>query len=180
MSPITTHILDTHRGCPASNVPIELRVLRDESFQVIASGRTNEDGRLPALLPKGGLSPGIYQMFFDTKQYHQSLGIKGFYPYVEVTFEIVNTEQPTCPTIDKSLGFSTYRGSWEWDYLRVPIRDFVVLYINGQKVTVNDERFFMPLANFLRYEREKTGTKIVCAEETVARVRVVRFSTKRG
>lgn len=112
MSPITTHILDTHRGCPASNVPIELRVLRDGAFNVIASGQTNEDGRLPNLLPKGGLHPGIYQMFFNTKQYHKSLEIQGFYPYVEVTFEIVNTDQHYhVPLLISPFGFSTYRGS---------------------------------------------------------------------
>ena len=112
MSPITTHILDTHSGCPASNVPIELRVLKDDAFHVIASGQTNEDGRLPALLPQGGLHPGVYQMFFDTKQYHQGLGIQGFYPYVEVTFEIVNTEQHYhVPLLISPFGFSTYRGS---------------------------------------------------------------------
>jgi len=43
-------------------------------------------------------------------------------------------------------------------------RNFVVLYINGERVKVTDKQIFMPLANFLRYEREKTGTKIVCAE----------------
>ncbi len=43
-------------------------------------------------------------------------------------------------------------------------REYVLLYINGQRVTVNDEQIFMPLANFLRYQRENTGTKIVCAE----------------
>ena len=59
-------------------------------------------------------------------------------------------------------------------------RDFVVLYINGQKVTVNDEKIFMPLANFLRYEREKTGTKIVCAEGDCGACTVLYASPRKG
>lgn len=43
-------------------------------------------------------------------------------------------------------------------------RDYVVFYVNGKRVEVCDERIFMPLANFLRYEKDNTGTKIVCAE----------------
>ena len=112
MSSISTHILDTHRGCPADNVRIELRKLLDEGVTIISEGRTNQDGRLPGLSPEGGLEPGIYQMFFDTKHYHSSLGIQGFYPYVEVTFEIVQTDQHYhVPLLISPFGFSTYRGS---------------------------------------------------------------------
>lgn len=59
-------------------------------------------------------------------------------------------------------------------------RDFVVLYINGQKVTVDDDKIFMPLANFLRYEREKTGTKIVCAEGDCGACTVLYASPRKG
>ena len=112
MNSITTHILDTHRGCPAHNVPIELRILRDGVFETLAKGNTNADGRLPGLLAGEALKPGTYQMFFGTKEYHQSLGIQGFYPYVEVTFEIVNTDQHYhVPLLISPFGFSTYRGS---------------------------------------------------------------------
>ena len=112
MNSISTNILDTHRGCPASDVPIELRVLKAGVFEVIADGRTNSDGRLPGLLAGKDLPPGVYQMFFGTQEYHQGLGIKGFYPYVEVTFEIVNTDQHYhVPLLISPFGFSTYRGS---------------------------------------------------------------------
>ena len=42
-------------------------------------------------------------------------------------------------------------------------RDYVIFYVNGKRIEVRDERIFMPLANFLRYEKDNTGTKIVCA-----------------
>ena len=44
------------------------------------------------------------------------------------------------------------------------MNNFIMLYINGQKHQVRDHEAFMPLANYLRYSRQKTGTKIVCAE----------------
>ena len=44
------------------------------------------------------------------------------------------------------------------------MRDHILLYINGQRVTVSDEKAFLPLADFLRYHRSRPGTKIVCAE----------------
>ena len=112
MSPITTHILDTHRGCPAKDVPIELRRQTPTGFEVIASGRTNDDGRIVGLLEKSAFTKGIYQMFFDTKAYHDSLNITGFYPYVEVTFEVSNPEQHHhIPLLLSPFGYSTYRGS---------------------------------------------------------------------
>ena len=44
------------------------------------------------------------------------------------------------------------------------MRDYILLYINGRRVEVDDERAFMPMADFLRYEQAMPGTKIVCAE----------------
>ncbi len=43
-------------------------------------------------------------------------------------------------------------------------RDYVLLSINGKRVEVRGPQAFMMLADFLRYERRMTGTKIVCAE----------------
>ena len=44
------------------------------------------------------------------------------------------------------------------------MRDYILLYINGRRIKVRDDKAFMPLANFLRYEQSMPGTKIVCAE----------------
>lgn len=43
-------------------------------------------------------------------------------------------------------------------------RDYIALYINGKKHKVKGLEAFMPLANYLRYSKQLTGTKIVCAE----------------
>lgn len=44
------------------------------------------------------------------------------------------------------------------------MRDYVQLYINGELHQVSGAEAFMPIADYLRYVRGLTGTKIVCAE----------------
>lgn len=111
-SPITTHILDTHLGKPAYNVPIELLKLTSEGFEKIAQGLTDDDGRITDLLPTGAIESGVYQMRFDTGSYHSSLGILGFYPEVVVTFEIsASDEHYHIPLLLSPFAYSTYRGS---------------------------------------------------------------------
>jgi xanthine dehydrogenase small subunit len=43
-------------------------------------------------------------------------------------------------------------------------RDFIVIFINGQRHNISKKSAFMMLADFLRYELKLVGTKIVCAE----------------
>lgn len=44
------------------------------------------------------------------------------------------------------------------------MRDYILLYINGKRHKIKGKQAFMSLAEFLRYEKGLTGTKIVCAE----------------
>ncbi len=44
------------------------------------------------------------------------------------------------------------------------MRDHVLLYINGRPEEVRGERLFQSLTDFLRYDRQLVGTKVVCAE----------------
>jgi xanthine dehydrogenase small subunit len=44
------------------------------------------------------------------------------------------------------------------------MRDYVVVYINGNRHELRGEQAFMTLSDFLRYERNLTGTKVVCSE----------------
>jgi 5-hydroxyisourate hydrolase-like protein (transthyretin family) len=60
-SPITTHALDTALGCPAQGLPLKLMKLDAASncWDVVATGTTNHDGRVPALLPPSNtIAPG--------------------------------------------------------------------------------------------------------------------------
>ena len=73
---ITTHVLDTARGCPASGIRISLdRNLaseEDDSFvwQTIGETKTNSDGRGPGILSTEAtseLQAGIYRATFFTR-----------------------------------------------------------------------------------------------------------------
>ncbi|MGZ3692141.1 MAG: xanthine dehydrogenase small subunit [Pseudobdellovibrio sp.] len=44
------------------------------------------------------------------------------------------------------------------------MRSSVTFYLNGEKKEVSGEQLFLPLSSYLRYERQLTGTKVVCAE----------------
>lgn len=113
VSPITTHVLDTARGCPAEGVPITIEIDRDGIWKNLGEGITNSDGRITDLLPHDRMvEPARYRMRFDTAKYFAKHKTQGFYPYVEVVFEIRNPEQHYhIPLLLSPFGFSTYRGS---------------------------------------------------------------------
>lgn len=114
MSPITTHVLDTARGVPASGVPITLLKQAPMGDWVeLAQGITDADGRIRDLLPEHQpLEAGIYQMVFDTGTYFRHHHLTGFYPQVPVIFEIHQPGQHYhVPLLVSPYGFSTYRGS---------------------------------------------------------------------
>ena len=113
VSPITTHVLDTARGCPAQGVPISIEIERGGTFEPLGKGETNSDGRVTDLLPHDReLEPGRYRMRFETSKYFSANNCSGFYPYVEVVFEIANSKQHYhIPLLLSPFGYSTYRGS---------------------------------------------------------------------
>lgn len=112
MSPLTTHVLDTARGRPAAGVPVRLEIAEGEGWRLIAAGQTNADGRLPGLLPEGGLLRAVYRLTFEVDAYEESQGGRGFYPYAQVVFRV---EDPAShhhvPLLLSPYGYSTYRGS---------------------------------------------------------------------
>lgn len=110
MSPITTHVLDTARGRPASGVPVELEFRDSSGWRPLAKGKTNADGRVADLV-KGKLAKGFYRMHFNTAAYFRSIGIKGFYPTVLVTFQVREARHHHVPLLLSPHGYSTYRGS---------------------------------------------------------------------
>ena len=112
MSQITTHILDTTKGKPAFGVTITLLQQAGDNWQEIARGVTNSDGRIADLLPKEKqLELGVYKMKFDTQEYFAQDGTANFYPFVEIVFNVANTEHYHVPLLLNPFGYSTYRGS---------------------------------------------------------------------
>ncbi len=44
------------------------------------------------------------------------------------------------------------------------MRDYILLYINGQEQRINGAQAFQPASDYLRLDLGKCGTKVVCAE----------------
>ncbi|HKH62697.1 MAG TPA: hydroxyisourate hydrolase [Flavitalea sp.] len=112
MSQVTTHILDTTRGKPASGVPIIFYSGQDNEWTEITRGMTNEDGRIADLLQHDVvLKKGTYKLRFETKGYFDRISIPTFYPYIEIIFAIQSGEHYHVPLLLNPFGYSTYRGS---------------------------------------------------------------------
>jgi 5-hydroxyisourate hydrolase len=112
MSKLTTHILDTSKGIPAQNVEVILYHLQNNSWNEISKSKTNNDGRIPDLLPAETiLESGNYKLKFDTKKYFDSTSTQTFYPFVEIVFEIKTDAHYHVPLLLNPYGYSTYRGS---------------------------------------------------------------------
>lgn len=114
MSGITTHVLDTARGCPAANVPVTLcHRAPDGAWVHIADGITDDDGRARALITDASrMSSGVYRLTFDTAMYFAALDLEGFYPEASVVFTVRDpTQHFHVPLLLSPFGYSTYRGS---------------------------------------------------------------------
>lgn len=114
MSAITTHVLDTAQGSPASGVPVLLEMrAEDGGWQTLGRGVTDTDGRLKTLLAPGHIpSAGAYRLTFDTAAYFASRGMPSFYMEVVVAFVVEDAAQHYhVPLLLSPYGYSTYRGS---------------------------------------------------------------------
>lgn len=113
MSQITTHILDTALGCPATGVTITLYHLAAGDWVKVGSGQTNDDGRVPDLCPEGEiLDAGTYRMHFAVSHYFDAIDAPVFYPWAEVVFNIEGDGQHYhIPLLLSPYSYSTYRGS---------------------------------------------------------------------
>lgn len=111
-SPITTHILDTGAGKPASGVEIILDFFNDGTWTQLSARSTNEDGRVADLLGVTDFHSGLYRLRFATGNYYQKRGEQTFYPEVSIVFEVIDTSQHYhVPLLLNRFGYSTYRGS---------------------------------------------------------------------
>ena len=113
MSGITTHVLDTALGKPASGVPVLLETREENGWREIGRALTDEDGRIRQLLPAGSsLIPGIYRLTFDLDRYFASRKVEGFYPEASIVFHVRDAAQHHhVPLLLSPFGYSTYRGS---------------------------------------------------------------------
>ena len=112
MSGITTHILDTSRGCPAAGVHVELHRKVGESWIAAGEGRTDSNGRCNTLMGDAQLEAGTYRLVFHTGAYFQARNTETFYLDIPILFEV---REPSAhyhvPLLISPFGYSTYRGS---------------------------------------------------------------------
>ena len=114
MSRISTHVLDTASGKPASGVPVQLeRQDGSGKWLGVGAGKTDLDGRCSQLVPDGAPLPeGAYKLTFDTGSYFGAAKQDGLYPVVEITFQVRSGESHIhIPLLLSPNGYTTYRGS---------------------------------------------------------------------
>ncbi len=112
---LTTHVLDTHSGLPATGVVIEL--YEQGAALPLVKTKTNADGRTDAPLLSGGpLRIGRYELRFHVGDYFagRNLGLPqpAFLDVVPVRFSIAEAEgHYHVPLLASPWSYATYRGS---------------------------------------------------------------------
>ncbi|NIL95211.1 MAG: hydroxyisourate hydrolase [Woeseiaceae bacterium] len=115
MGRLTTHVLDTANGIPASGVDIRLYAL-DGGRQLKAAAVTNDDGRSEhPLLADELLATGEYELEFDIGAYFRArsaeLDDPAFLETVVIRFAMCDDEHYHVPLLVSPWSYSTYRGS---------------------------------------------------------------------
>ena len=97
---ISTHVLDTAVGAPATGVNVQLFLAGDGFKKCLASEWTDEDGRIAQLV--GDLEPGTYSLVFHPPS--------PFFTRVELQVQLGDGHHHL-PLLVSPYGCVTYRGS---------------------------------------------------------------------
>lgn len=112
---LTTHVLDTTHGKPASGMRIDLLTVHGDHSHHLKTAQTNADGRVDGPLLEGEhFRPGIYEIVFHVGAYFERLGLKpevAFLDYVPIRFIVTEDSHYHVPLLVSPFGYSTYRGS---------------------------------------------------------------------
>jgi 5-hydroxyisourate hydrolase len=105
MTTLSTHILDTASGRPASGVDVVLEARSGGGWAEVARGSTDGDGRIGDL--GSDLHSGDHRVRFDTEDYGNE-----FYPEISIIFRLDGGEEHYhIPLLLSPFGYTTYRGS---------------------------------------------------------------------
>lgn len=114
---LTTHVLDTARGCPASGMKIELFDLETGNAEPLVTTITNNDGRCDApMRDASNLREGRYELLFYVSDYFKAHNVTlengQFLDVVPIQFVVADKNAHYhVPLLVSPYGFSTYRGS---------------------------------------------------------------------
>ncbi|GHF03177.1 5-hydroxyisourate hydrolase 2 [Aliiroseovarius zhejiangensis] len=113
---LTTHVLDTARGCPAEGLEIDLYRIEGDKRTHLRSLKTNDDGRTDEqILPASEFALGTYELVFHTGAYLDAIGTPPesprFLDEVPLRFGMSEEAHYHVPLLLSPFGYSTYRGS---------------------------------------------------------------------
>ena len=118
---LTTHVLDTARGCPGKGITIELWRINSDSIleekTLLKTTTTNHDGRTDEpLLANEDFKTGVYELVFRVGDYfanwEENLPSPAFLDYIPLRFGIADINAHYhVPLLVSPWSYSTYRGS---------------------------------------------------------------------
>ncbi|SEQ83530.1 5-hydroxyisourate hydrolase [Loktanella sp. DSM 29012] len=113
---LTTHVLDTARGCPAKGLKIELFKIDGETRTHLKTLTTNDDGRTDEqIMPKDTFVVGIYELVFHAGDYLDACGNPAenprFLNVIPLRFGMSEESHYHVPLLLSPFSYSTYRGS---------------------------------------------------------------------
>ena len=115
---LSTHVLDTMHGCPASGMQVSLYQTLGEQASMVRQFTLNADGRNPdgPLYDNASLKVGTYRLVFDVDAYFRAKGVvlpqPAFLNRVSIDFGIAHADQHYhVPLLVSPWSYSTYRGS---------------------------------------------------------------------
>jgi 5-hydroxyisourate hydrolase len=120
MNTLSTHVLDTSIGRPATGIRVTVERLTKSTAgssgaesAIVGTGTTEANGRIADLInPEETFAAGAYRLRFDVAEYFVRTGRAVFYPEIVVMFVVQSdNEHYHIPLLLNPFGYSTYRGS---------------------------------------------------------------------
>lgn len=117
MAKLSTHVLDTMNGKPASGMRIEFFRIGDGIAEALGDYRTDADGRIGGqLMDAASFRPGRYELRFHVAAYFRAHKVElPDPPFLDVVTVAFGIAEPTgnyhVPLLVGPWSYTTYRGS---------------------------------------------------------------------
>lgn len=116
MVKITTHVLDTARGCPAAGVPVQIWKITEDDKELLAEKVTNADGRTDSPLLEGqAFVAAEYEIVFFLAAYFARVVAGHSPPFLRIVPVRVFCDPREgnyhIPLLCSPWSYTTYRGS---------------------------------------------------------------------